>query len=255
MAEFAAAMPVRLLIESHGGPAQARNRGARAARADLLAFTDDDCRPRPDWLAALLDRAQSDPGALLGGRVINAFPENPYSTASHLVLEYLSHAGRQDAGEPAFFPTCNLAVPRNQFLALGGFDTSFPFAAGEDRDFCDRWWQAGCPARDAPDAAVVHAHHLTPRGFWRQHLTYGRGAYQLRQRRSARRTAAGPGAGLSFYAGLLATPLRQPGIQNRPAVLGLLLIAQAATLAGLAREAWTTGRNGPARLTTRRIRP
>ncbi|MCC2642082.1 MAG: hypothetical protein K0S45_2495, partial [Nitrospira sp.] len=33
------------------GPAAARNRGWRAARADLIAFTDDDCVPLRNWLS------------------------------------------------------------------------------------------------------------------------------------------------------------------------------------------------------------
>src|SRR5689334_19234195 len=35
----------------HHGPAAARNRGWKAAQGDIIAFTDDDCIPLPDWLA------------------------------------------------------------------------------------------------------------------------------------------------------------------------------------------------------------
>ena len=38
--------------DSSRGPAAARNAGWRAATAPLVAFTDDDCRPSPGWLAA-----------------------------------------------------------------------------------------------------------------------------------------------------------------------------------------------------------
>ena len=36
------------------GPAAARNTGAAASRAPIVAFTDDDCRPAPEWARSLL---------------------------------------------------------------------------------------------------------------------------------------------------------------------------------------------------------
>ena len=46
----------RLLRQTHGGRAAARNRGIEAATGDVIAFTDDDCLPPPDWLARLANR-------------------------------------------------------------------------------------------------------------------------------------------------------------------------------------------------------
>src|SRR3954453_18710822 len=50
-----------------GGPAAARNEGWRAARAPLVAFTDDDCQARPGWLEAGLRAARENPGAFVQG--------------------------------------------------------------------------------------------------------------------------------------------------------------------------------------------
>jgi len=47
---------VTLLTQPHAGPAAARNNGAERARGEFLAFTDDDCRPAPNWLKALAGR-------------------------------------------------------------------------------------------------------------------------------------------------------------------------------------------------------
>src|SRR5690242_9960611 len=71
---------VTLLLQAHAGPAAARNAGAMRARGKYLAFTDDDCLPAPDWLQALTACFDRAPDHLVGGRIINAFPENPYST-------------------------------------------------------------------------------------------------------------------------------------------------------------------------------
>jgi len=58
-------LPVRFLA-CPPGPAAQRNLGWRAARAPLIAFTDDDCRPAPDWLERLVAAADSSGGILQG---------------------------------------------------------------------------------------------------------------------------------------------------------------------------------------------
>src|SRR5262245_39012600 len=50
---FGERLMVRLLTSAHVGPAAARNLGAEQAAGQFLAFTDDDCRPAPDWLPEL----------------------------------------------------------------------------------------------------------------------------------------------------------------------------------------------------------
>lgn len=52
VAPFREKLNLRLLRQENGGPAKARNTGAAAARGRHLAFTDDDCRPEPNWLCA-----------------------------------------------------------------------------------------------------------------------------------------------------------------------------------------------------------
>ena len=52
-------MAVRFLrLPGVAGPTAKRNLGWRAADAPLVAFTDDDCRPAPGWLDALLAAAR-----------------------------------------------------------------------------------------------------------------------------------------------------------------------------------------------------
>ena len=53
VARVATSLNVRLIEQANAGPASARNAGARAARGEYVVFTDDDCCPAPEWLAAI----------------------------------------------------------------------------------------------------------------------------------------------------------------------------------------------------------
>ena len=225
---------VKLVTQSHAGPATARNTGAALARGDYLAFTDDDCMPEADWLRALAARFVKAHDHLIGGRTINALPTNPYSSATQLLIDCL-YEWNAAHGAAAFFASNNLAVPTGLFRAQGGFHPGFPLAAGEDREFCRRWARSG-QMTYAPEAVVHHAHPLTALSFWRQHFTYGRGAfhfYSLGARSQAERDRATP---LSFYLKLVAFPLSRAGTQRRLVQALLLFLAQTATVAGYWRE-------------------
>src|SRR5687767_13784927 len=65
-----AGLPVRFMsVARDAGPAAKRNLGWRATSAPLVAFTDDDCRPAPDWLERMVEAAGSEAGDfILQGR-------------------------------------------------------------------------------------------------------------------------------------------------------------------------------------------
>jgi len=225
-------LDVRLLRQPNSGPATARNTGAARAKGEFLAFTDDDCRPAPDWLKSLAVRFGKDPDCVIGGRTINALPDNPYSSASQLLIDYLYSYYNADPYRARFLASSNLGMAADRFRAIGGFDTTFPRAAGEDREFCDRWLSQGFRIIYASEVIVHHAHPLTFRTFWRQHFWYGRGAFafhRIRARRGLGRVKVEP---VSFYRNLLRYPfLHERGI--KALLLGSLLIgAQVANAAG-----------------------
>ena len=196
---------VRVLRQPQAGPAAARNRGAAEARADVLGFVDDDCEPATDWVENAAAHVAANPGALIGGRVVNALPDNHWAQTSQLVLDVVvDHSDRLGRG---FVPTCNLALRADTFAAVGGFDERFDRAAAEDRDFCDRCREAGHPVVRADDLVLHHRHDLTAAGFWRQHRNYGRGAVDYQRARMARgeRPALAPNG---FYPALAGEGLR-----------------------------------------------
>jgi GT2 family glycosyltransferase len=235
MAEIHDRIDLTILTQAHAGPATARNTGAARARGSYLAFTDDDCRPEAGWLRALAARTVGAPNHAIGGHTINALPDNPYSSATQLLVDYLYewHAAHRGA---FFFASNNLAVPAELFRARGGFHQGFPLAAGEDREFCRRWARSGGALTYAPAAVVRHAHPLTLRTFWRQHFTYGRGALHFHRLRTRSRDERPDPTPLSFYLKLVAFPLARPEVRRRLSLTVLLALAQTATVAGYWRE-------------------
>ena len=232
VAAFRDRFDVTLTTQPHAGPAAARNTGAAGAKGEILAFTDDDCAPAPDWLQTLAARFAAAPDHAIGGRTLNVLSDNMYSTASQLLIEYLYAYYNADHKPASFFTSNNLALPTASFYAIGGFDSSFPRAGAEDRDLCDRWLQHGYRMTYAPEARIYHSHALTLRTFCRQHFNYGRGAlcfHHLRARRGSGRFKVEP---VSFYLNLLRYPYSQMR-DRRLCLLALLLaVSQTANAAG-----------------------
>jgi len=108
------------------GPAAARNFGWKHAEGELIAFTDDDCIPSPQWLeqywAAF--RAQEKIIISFTGKVVVPVPEFPtdyQKNVSHL--------------ETADFITANCACSQATLIFVHGFDEAFPIAWREDSAF------------------------------------------------------------------------------------------------------------------------
>ena len=239
-------LPVRLLRRARGGPGAARNDGARAAEGELLAFTDDDCLPEPGWLRELCAAARdAAPGTMVGGRTVNALAGNRFAETSQHIQDLVYAHYNRDPERARFFATNNLAVPRDVFLELGGFDVAtFPFAS-EDRDLCDRWRASGRGLRSAPGAVVRHAHDLDLRGFVRQHFAYGRGAARYHRARALRGTGRLRDE-TSFHLDRslwLRTARLRPARRAAPMV-ALLALWQTANAAGYLLERAAPGRYG-----------
>ena len=232
VAPFAACLDMTLLRGVHNGPAAARNVGAARAKGEFLVFTDDDCAPLPDWLQSFSKRFTDTPGCLIGGRTINGLPGNPYSSASQLLCDYLYAYYNADHNNAQFLTSNNLALERKRFTMLGGFDTDFCRAGGEDREFSSRWLRHGYRILYAPEAAVLHTHSLTFNTFFRQHLTYGRGAFLFHRKQNDPCECLTRLEHLSFYSGLLGYPYLLLLKRKRPLFASLFMVSQVAVAAG-----------------------
>jgi GT2 family glycosyltransferase len=242
VAPFREPLSLTLIVQAKAGPAAARNAGARKARGEFLAFTDDDCGPDPGWLGALAERFRTADDRALGGRTLNGCPDNLCASATQALIEELYAHYNADPDDAQFFTSNNLAVPADRFRALGGFDPAFPEAAGEDRDFCDRWLREGYRMTYVPEARVIHAHPLGFRGFWRKHFSYGRGAVRFHASRGARRPDRARLEPVFFYLGLLAGPWKRARSGRQAALAALRSVSQAAQVAGYLWEKASRGK-------------
>lgn len=158
----------------------ARNAGIRAAKGEIIAFTDADCRPRPEWLASLIKPFTNPDVGLVAGEIA--------ALAGNSLLE--RYADRKDVLSQkhtlahTFCPygqTANLAVRREILTEVGLFRPYL--TTGGDADFCWRIlrstdWQL----EFAANAVVEHRHRSTLRqlaGQWRRYGESNRYLHEL----------------------------------------------------------------------------
>ena len=130
-----------------------RNLGWRSARAPLIAFTDDDCRPPCEWLARALDAAHRHPGAIVQGAT------RPDPDELEIALR-APHARTQAIDPPSpWAQTCNIVYPRALLERLDGFDEKIE--SGEDTDVALRGIAAGADFCAAPEVVNYHSVHVS----------------------------------------------------------------------------------------------
>ncbi|MBI2217755.1 MAG: glycosyltransferase [Candidatus Rokubacteria bacterium] len=194
-AERVSALAVSRVSEPRRGATFARNRGAALARGDVLAFIDADCEPVADWLERAVAAFEPGIGAVAGA----VHPAPPRSAVEAVAGLYTLRSGTEAMDVTRFglvtggFPTANLLVRRDVFVAAGGFDESIPMH-GEDFDLCARIYRLDQRIRYAPGAIVVHHHRATLRGVVTQAFNHGSShAYLLRRHFTRKILIEGPG--------------------------------------------------------------
>lgn len=142
-----AELPAQVVrLAGRAGPGAARNAAAALARGELLAFTEDDVTPAPDWLERAAARLDDDPALeVLEGATIKP---------GGRPVRVLGDGGR------SWLPT-NLFVRRTLFARVGGyhegfFDLERAVYFREDSDFGFTLEEAGARMGVVPEARVTH---------------------------------------------------------------------------------------------------
>lgn len=133
------------------GSYAARNAGVARAAGRILALTDADCRPRPDWLEeGVKVILQREGRVVVGGEVLLEHP--PHETAVSLYQSICGFQQKENIESKRFSVTANIFVPSNSFAEVGPFDETL--FSGGDREWCWRAGEAGITVVFAPLAIV-----------------------------------------------------------------------------------------------------
>jgi len=168
-----------------------RNMGAIKAIHDLILFLDSDVKILPGTLRAHVNRLSQEPEDVAGclGKVIFVgTPTYAWQVIEAMQLPLPFSLYPDLADYVTWGPTAHLCVRREQFLKVGGFDTTMPRYGGEDVDLGFRLTNQGMRIATAPDAVAEHA--IETWGTWRLNLrrlwSFGKADYHLLIRHSER---------------------------------------------------------------------
>ncbi len=213
----------------------ARNACLDAARADWLAFIDDDEIAAPGWIMALLDRR---PGHDIVFGVSQARYPHPQTPAWVIAGDF--HSNRIAGNDPAWNGyTANVLIDRRVIAAAGiRFQATLGQTGGEDTMFFFDARRAGARFGYAPDAIVTEDTPVERAGWrWlaRRRFRSGQVHYLVLRRGGAGRwagLAAAPKAAACFALALLALPSRRR--TAAAALRGVLHVGVLAAMAGFA---------------------
>ncbi len=166
---------LRYFIQSHKGPAAARNLGIKHAYAEIIGFTDSDCFLDKDWVKNMLQAHSLEKHIAAIGGVTEVDSHNIKALVSQFLSDGAIETQINGKSETIFFPTCNVSFKRNYLV--GGFNELFPLPAGEDLDFFWRLFKKNARFSYKKDIKVFHDCHTDLRSFLKQAYMYGRGNY------------------------------------------------------------------------------
>ena len=154
---------LRYVFEGQQGLSYARNAGIRAARADIVAFTDDDVRVGDDWVEVIRAAFERHPHVdCLGGRTLPVWPSPPPEWLTR--LHWVGPLALQDYGDDPFIVEAqralclagaNFAFRKRIFANIGMFSPDFP--RSEDTELMIRLWLSGARALYVPNMLAYAA--------------------------------------------------------------------------------------------------
>jgi GT2 family glycosyltransferase len=170
-ADIVRRFPVRFERIAGGFVSGSRNVGARLARHPLIAFIDSDCVVCDGWYDAIAASLAVPGVGVTGAR--HVLPDSPTWVEYAWDRAHRRTPGK-DREDAAYIPAGNMAVHRELFLEVSGFDEALE--TGEDPDLCARIAARGYRVVEAHAARCVHlGEPKSLRDVFRRERWHGRG--------------------------------------------------------------------------------
>jgi glycosyltransferase involved in cell wall biosynthesis len=157
--------------QKNAGPASARNRGARLADSNIIFFTDSDCIPHEDWVEKSVHHFKNNSIAAVAGS---------YGIANH--GELLARCIQKEISfrhihlmpeHIKCFGSYNVAIRRDIFNQLGGFNENYRRASGEDNDLSYKILKQGHIIFFEKESLVDHYHTAHILKYWKEQFRHG----------------------------------------------------------------------------------
>ncbi|MHB9118260.1 MAG: glycosyltransferase family 2 protein [Burkholderiales bacterium] len=159
---------IRVTPSGRIGPADKRDMGAKLSNGDILVFLDDDSYPEANLLEVASHYLSNPDVIALGGPGITPPSDSFWQRVSGAVFLSRFTGGAPEryvpvgiAREMDDWPSVNLMVRREAFLAIRGFDCKY--WPGEDTKLCLKLKQTGKKLLYVPSMIVWHHRRA---GFW-----------------------------------------------------------------------------------------
>jgi len=145
------------LKQKNGGPAKARNAGIKAAKGEIIFFTDDDCVVPPEWMETLLDAYRRYPDiAGVGGWY--RYAEDNLELQNNIIVQYRNYLFHREFEGNAMKEikivriskiiagnTANMSYLKSALEKVGGFDETFDALGLEDFELAKQVVDSGSP--------------------------------------------------------------------------------------------------------------
>ncbi len=225
--EFASDARLRHHVTASRGLSRARNEVLERARADVIAFTDDDCRVDSDWVRRVDEYFDARPEVALGfGRVVA--PAELHAKGYVATFEPEDAILREFPSPmaPWGIGAC-MVLRRDAVMRAGAFDPELgagsPIPAGEELDFTIRVLGAGLAVATTRAFEVTHLGVREHEAARKLFLGYVEGAGAAYAKNIRLRTPGAKRLFARWFAGVSKEVARAALTGRRPLGVGLLL--------------------------------
>ncbi len=157
------------IYEAQPGSYAARNKGLSVAKGEILAFTDSDCIPDPDWIKNGVAELKNNPDCgIIGGRIKLFFRDPIRLTAVELYEDLTAFPQKRHIERNNFTPTANLFTHKAIFEKVGKFNHQLK--SNGDREWCQLVYRQGYGIKYAETAIVSHPARYSFQQIYRRYL-------------------------------------------------------------------------------------